>query len=249
MQWRQCMDSQRHRPVSLRQTRRAAHQSRRRRFDRQSVVSRRPFRLCASLPLCRFQMGRGRLHQEPRDRARTRRRSGSTPSAPAPSKAIASTASSRPRPMRKASASMRCTSTTPTRRLDEDADQPQDIANMMLFICSDAGHLVSGQILGVDGNVEYLALGAGRPGLDLGGSEPTGPGAPRVRMSPRLDDGQRLVTEKRCRRRWRIRVGRGRVMRPISGQGRARRRHRRGYDRGELGDTQFLSKGLDVASL
>jgi NAD(P)-dependent dehydrogenase (short-subunit alcohol dehydrogenase family) len=33
---------------------------------------------------------------------------------------------------------------------------PQDIANMMLFICSEAGHLVSGQILGVDGNVEYL---------------------------------------------------------------------------------------------
>ncbi len=33
---------------------------------------------------------------------------------------------------------------------------PEDIANMMLFICSDAGHLVSGQILGVDGNVEYL---------------------------------------------------------------------------------------------
>ena len=34
--------------------------------------------------------------------------------------------------------------------------EPQDIANMMLFICSDAGHLVSGQVLGVDGNVEYL---------------------------------------------------------------------------------------------
>ncbi len=33
---------------------------------------------------------------------------------------------------------------------------PQDIANMMLFICSDAGRLVSGQILGVDGNIEYL---------------------------------------------------------------------------------------------
>jgi NAD(P)-dependent dehydrogenase (short-subunit alcohol dehydrogenase family) len=33
---------------------------------------------------------------------------------------------------------------------------PQDIANMILFICSDAGRLVSGQILGVDGNVEYL---------------------------------------------------------------------------------------------
>jgi NAD(P)-dependent dehydrogenase (short-subunit alcohol dehydrogenase family) len=33
---------------------------------------------------------------------------------------------------------------------------PEDIANMMLFICSDAGHLVSGQVLGVDGNVEYL---------------------------------------------------------------------------------------------
>lgn len=33
---------------------------------------------------------------------------------------------------------------------------PEDIANMMLFICSDAGQLVSGQILGVDGNVEYL---------------------------------------------------------------------------------------------
>jgi NAD(P)-dependent dehydrogenase (short-subunit alcohol dehydrogenase family) len=33
---------------------------------------------------------------------------------------------------------------------------PQDIANMMLFICSDAGRLVSGQVLGVDGNVEYL---------------------------------------------------------------------------------------------
>jgi len=33
---------------------------------------------------------------------------------------------------------------------------PEDIANMMLFICSDAGRLVSGQILGVDGNVEYL---------------------------------------------------------------------------------------------
>lgn len=33
---------------------------------------------------------------------------------------------------------------------------PQDIANMMLFICSDAGRLVSGQVLGVDGNIEYL---------------------------------------------------------------------------------------------
>lgn len=33
---------------------------------------------------------------------------------------------------------------------------PKDIASMMLFICSDAGHLVSGQVLGVDGNVEYL---------------------------------------------------------------------------------------------
>lgn len=34
--------------------------------------------------------------------------------------------------------------------------KPEDIAKMMLFICSDAGHLISGQILGVDGNVEYL---------------------------------------------------------------------------------------------
>lgn len=34
--------------------------------------------------------------------------------------------------------------------------KPGDIANMMLFICSDAGRLVSGQILGIDGNVEYL---------------------------------------------------------------------------------------------
>ncbi len=33
---------------------------------------------------------------------------------------------------------------------------PQDIANMMLFICSDAGHLVSGQVLGVDGGVVSL---------------------------------------------------------------------------------------------
>ncbi len=32
----------------------------------------------------------------------------------------------------------------------------QDIASMMLFICSDAGHYVSGQVLGVDGNIEYL---------------------------------------------------------------------------------------------
>ncbi|MGI9486519.1 MAG: SDR family oxidoreductase [Geminicoccaceae bacterium] len=34
--------------------------------------------------------------------------------------------------------------------------KPEDIAKMMLFICSDAGHLISGQILGVDSNVEYL---------------------------------------------------------------------------------------------
>jgi NAD(P)-dependent dehydrogenase (short-subunit alcohol dehydrogenase family) len=33
---------------------------------------------------------------------------------------------------------------------------PQDVANMILFLCSDAGRLVSGQVVGVDGNVEYL---------------------------------------------------------------------------------------------
>jgi NAD(P)-dependent dehydrogenase (short-subunit alcohol dehydrogenase family) len=33
---------------------------------------------------------------------------------------------------------------------------PQDIANMILYLCSDAGRLVSGQVIGVDGNVEYL---------------------------------------------------------------------------------------------
>jgi NAD(P)-dependent dehydrogenase (short-subunit alcohol dehydrogenase family) len=33
---------------------------------------------------------------------------------------------------------------------------PQDVANMILYLCSDAGRLVSGQVIGVDGNVEYL---------------------------------------------------------------------------------------------
>jgi NAD(P)-dependent dehydrogenase (short-subunit alcohol dehydrogenase family) len=33
---------------------------------------------------------------------------------------------------------------------------PQDIANMILFLCSEAGRLVSGQVIGVDGNIEYL---------------------------------------------------------------------------------------------
>ncbi len=33
---------------------------------------------------------------------------------------------------------------------------PQDIANMILYLCSDAGRLVSGQVIGVDGNAEYL---------------------------------------------------------------------------------------------
>src|ERR687891_430294 len=33
---------------------------------------------------------------------------------------------------------------------------PQDIANMILFLCSDAGRLVSGQVIGVDGNPECL---------------------------------------------------------------------------------------------
>jgi NAD(P)-dependent dehydrogenase (short-subunit alcohol dehydrogenase family) len=33
---------------------------------------------------------------------------------------------------------------------------PEDIANMILFLCSDAGRLVSGQVIGVDGNAEYL---------------------------------------------------------------------------------------------
>ena len=33
---------------------------------------------------------------------------------------------------------------------------PDDIANMILYLCSDAGRLVSGQVIGVDGNVEYL---------------------------------------------------------------------------------------------
>ena len=32
----------------------------------------------------------------------------------------------------------------------------QDIANMILFLCSDAGRLVSGQVIGVDGHAEYL---------------------------------------------------------------------------------------------
>jgi NAD(P)-dependent dehydrogenase (short-subunit alcohol dehydrogenase family) len=32
----------------------------------------------------------------------------------------------------------------------------QDVANMILYLCSDAGRLVSGQAIGVDGNVEYL---------------------------------------------------------------------------------------------
>jgi NAD(P)-dependent dehydrogenase (short-subunit alcohol dehydrogenase family) len=32
----------------------------------------------------------------------------------------------------------------------------QDVANMILYLCSDAGRLVSGQVIGVDGNVEYL---------------------------------------------------------------------------------------------
>jgi NAD(P)-dependent dehydrogenase (short-subunit alcohol dehydrogenase family) len=33
---------------------------------------------------------------------------------------------------------------------------PEDIAAMILFLCSDAGRLVSGQVIGVDGNVEFL---------------------------------------------------------------------------------------------
>jgi len=33
---------------------------------------------------------------------------------------------------------------------------PKDIANMVLYLCSDAGRLISGQAIGVDGNVEYL---------------------------------------------------------------------------------------------
>jgi NAD(P)-dependent dehydrogenase (short-subunit alcohol dehydrogenase family) len=33
---------------------------------------------------------------------------------------------------------------------------PQDIANMIVYLCSNAGRLVSGQAIGVDGNVEYL---------------------------------------------------------------------------------------------
>jgi NAD(P)-dependent dehydrogenase (short-subunit alcohol dehydrogenase family) len=32
----------------------------------------------------------------------------------------------------------------------------QDIANMILYLCSDAGRLISGQVIGVDGGVEYL---------------------------------------------------------------------------------------------
>ena len=32
----------------------------------------------------------------------------------------------------------------------------QDIANMILYLCSDAGHLVSGQAIGVDASTEYL---------------------------------------------------------------------------------------------
>ncbi|MEM7021463.1 MAG: SDR family oxidoreductase [Pseudomonadota bacterium] len=33
---------------------------------------------------------------------------------------------------------------------------PQDIANMILYLCSDAGRLVSGQVIGIDGNAEFL---------------------------------------------------------------------------------------------
>lgn len=33
---------------------------------------------------------------------------------------------------------------------------PEDVAIMILYLCADAGRLVSGQVIGVDGNVEYL---------------------------------------------------------------------------------------------
>jgi len=32
----------------------------------------------------------------------------------------------------------------------------QDIANMVLYLCTDAGRLVSGQVISVDGNIEHL---------------------------------------------------------------------------------------------
>ncbi len=33
---------------------------------------------------------------------------------------------------------------------------PQDIANMIVYLCSDLGRTVSGQVLGIDGNIEAL---------------------------------------------------------------------------------------------
>jgi enoyl-[acyl-carrier-protein] reductase (NADH) len=36
--------------------------------------------------------------------------------------------------------------------------QAQDIANLVLFLCSPAGHKISGQALSVDGNTESLRV-------------------------------------------------------------------------------------------
>jgi NAD(P)-dependent dehydrogenase (short-subunit alcohol dehydrogenase family) len=33
---------------------------------------------------------------------------------------------------------------------------PQDIANMIVYLCSDLGRTVSGQVIGIDGNIEAL---------------------------------------------------------------------------------------------
>jgi NAD(P)-dependent dehydrogenase (short-subunit alcohol dehydrogenase family) len=35
---------------------------------------------------------------------------------------------------------------------------PQDIANMVLFLCSDAGRKISGQALAIDGHTETLRM-------------------------------------------------------------------------------------------
>ena len=107
-------------------------------------------------PYSAAKFGRDRLHRRASPRSSGRTTSASTPSCPASSRDRAWKASSAPAPSSSASRYEEMTERYLEKVSLRRMVSPYDVAAMVAFLLSDAGSNISGQSLGVDGNVETL---------------------------------------------------------------------------------------------